>query len=195
MAEYGLRQPFCGFVYHLRSNPAESLWPKTSVSKDAVCFGFVSSDRAWAAAVLTLDAWPKAAHKWARLQGAGRAVRHLAPAPHQNRRPRRRDEDDDPRPSAHVVPSPGYLALRPRTHPAPRHLRNGASAAPNVEPSSLQPANLLHPTIRPQAGAAAARPQPSKIQGNRRNRQAMAPVRQSDAWLARIMRGGLADVA
>src|SRR5271166_4161147 len=59
VAEYGLRQPFCGFVCLLWSNAAESLWPKTSVSKDAVCFGFVSSDRGWAAAVLTLGAWPK----------------------------------------------------------------------------------------------------------------------------------------
>ena len=39
MAEYGLRQPFCGFVCHLSANAAESLWPKTSVSKDGVCFG------------------------------------------------------------------------------------------------------------------------------------------------------------
>src|SRR5208337_92973 len=54
VAEYGLRQPFCGFIRLLWSNAAESLWPKTSVSKDAVCFGFISSDREWASAVLLL---------------------------------------------------------------------------------------------------------------------------------------------
>ena len=57
MAEYGLRRPFCAFVRFLRSNPAESLRPKTSVSKAGVCFGFVPSDRGWAAAVLTRGAW------------------------------------------------------------------------------------------------------------------------------------------
>jgi hypothetical protein len=45
VAEYGLRQPFCGFVCRLWSNAAENLRPKPSVSKDGVCFGFVSSDR------------------------------------------------------------------------------------------------------------------------------------------------------
>src|SRR5208337_2421050 len=39
VAEYGLPQAFGGFVCHLRSNPAESLWPKTSVSKDGDCLG------------------------------------------------------------------------------------------------------------------------------------------------------------
>ena len=57
-----------------------------------------------------------------------------------------------------VLPSPGYLALRPRTHPSSRHLRNGASEAPNLE-----------------------RPQPSKIQGNRRNPRRRWPIHQSDA--------------
>ena len=69
MAEYGLRQPFCGFVCLLWSNAAESLWPKTSVSKDAVCFGFVSSDRGWAAAVLTLGAWPKSCSQMSKIPG------------------------------------------------------------------------------------------------------------------------------
>ena len=50
---------FCAFVCFLRSNPAESLRPKNSVSNDGVGFEFVSSDRGRAAAVLTLDAWPK----------------------------------------------------------------------------------------------------------------------------------------
>src|SRR5271165_2645528 len=64
------------------------------------------------------------------LDAAGRPVLHPAPAPRQTRRPRRRDEDDDPGASAHVLPGPGYLAFRPRTHPAPRHLRTGAVSSP-----------------------------------------------------------------
>ena len=49
----------------------------------------------------------------------------LAPAPHQDRRPRRRDEDDDPSALAYVLPRAGYPALRSRTHTAPRHLTDG----------------------------------------------------------------------
>ena len=48
---------------------------------------------------------------------ARRAVRHVAPAPRQDRRPRRRDENHDPRPSADVVPRPGNPAFRPPAHP------------------------------------------------------------------------------
>src|SRR5271157_4893480 len=59
---------------------------------------------------------------------ARRPVRYVAPAPHQDRRPRRRDENHDPRPSADVVPRPGNPALRSRTHTAPRHLTGGARA-------------------------------------------------------------------
>ena len=54
------------------------------------------------------------------------AVRHVAPAAHQSRRPRRRDEDDDPRSAADVVPRPGYSASRTRAYTAPRHLTDGA---------------------------------------------------------------------
>ena len=57
---------------------------------------------------------------------ARRTVRHIAPAAHQNRRPRRRDEDDDPGSLADVVSRPGYFAARTRAYPAPRHLKNGA---------------------------------------------------------------------
>ena len=60
------------------------------------------------------------------LDVARRSVRHAAPASHQDRRPRRRDEDDDPRASADIVSRPGHLALRPATHTAPRHLSDGA---------------------------------------------------------------------
>ena len=52
--------------------------------------------------------------------------RYVAPAARQTRRPRRRDEDDDPSSPADVVPRPGYSASRARAYPAPRHLRNGA---------------------------------------------------------------------
>ena len=37
------------------------------------------------------------------LDVARRPVRHLAPTPHQNRRPRRRNENDDPRALADLV--------------------------------------------------------------------------------------------
>ena len=53
-------------------------------------------------------------------------IRHVAPAPRQDRRPRRRDENHDPRPSADVMPRPGNPAFRPPAHPAPRHLKHGA---------------------------------------------------------------------
>jgi len=55
-----------------------------------------------------------------------RAVRHIAPAAHQGRRPRRRDEDDDQGSPADVVPRPGYSASCARAHTAPRHLSDGA---------------------------------------------------------------------
>ena len=59
---------------------------------------------------------------------ARRPVRYAAPAPHQDRRPRRRDEDDDPSALADLLPRAGYSALRSRTHTAPRHLTGGARA-------------------------------------------------------------------
>ena len=57
---------------------------------------------------------------------ARRPVRYAAPAPHQDRRPRRRDEDHNPRALADLLPRPRYSALRARAHPAPRHVKNGA---------------------------------------------------------------------
>ena len=57
---------------------------------------------------------------------ARRAVRHIAPAAHQGRRPRRRNEDDDPGSPADVVSRPGYSTSRARAHTAPRHLSAGA---------------------------------------------------------------------
>ena len=57
---------------------------------------------------------------------ACRAVRHLAPAAHQARRARRRNEDDDQDLSADIVSGSRHLAPRAEPHPAPRHLSDGA---------------------------------------------------------------------
>src|SRR5208337_2378034 len=73
------------------------------------------------------------------LEVARRSVRHLAPAPHQDRRPRRRDEDDDPRALADLVPGAGYSALRPATHTAPRHLSDGARGPSTIHNRSVNP--------------------------------------------------------
>src|SRR5450432_4548401 len=62
---------------------------------------------------------------------ARRAVRHVAPAPHQNCRAHRRNEDDDPRSLADIVSRARYFALRPRAHPAPRHVTDGAQRPKN----------------------------------------------------------------
>jgi hypothetical protein len=62
---------------------------------------------------------------------ASGAVRHVAAAPDQGRRARRRNEDDDPRASADIVSRTECLALRARANPASRnpalrHLTGGA---------------------------------------------------------------------
>ena len=57
---------------------------------------------------------------------ARRAVRHIASAAHQNRRPRRRDEDDDPSSLADILSEPGHFTTRARAYPTLRHLKNGA---------------------------------------------------------------------
>ena len=58
---------------------------------------------------------------------ARRPVRYIASAAHQNRRPRCRDEDDDPGSLADVVSLPEHFAARTRAYPALlRHLKNGA---------------------------------------------------------------------
>src|ERR1700723_1940336 len=71
---------------------------------------------------------------------ARRPVRHVAPPPHQDCRPRRRDEDHDPGALADLMPRSGYPALRSGTHTAPRHMTDGAGG-PKHSPTSLQPAN------------------------------------------------------
>src|ERR1700734_1603663 len=57
---------------------------------------------------------------------ARRPVRHVAPPPHQDCRPRRRDEDHDPGALADLMPRSGYPSLRSGTHTAPRHMTDGA---------------------------------------------------------------------
>ena len=56
---------------------------------------------------------------------ARRPVRHAAPAPHQDRRARRRDEDDVARSFADIVSQSEYPALRAGTYTATRHLSRG----------------------------------------------------------------------
>src|SRR5208283_4797151 len=96
---------------------------------------------------------------------ARRPVRHAAPAPHQDRRPRRRDEDDDPSALADLLPRAGYPALRSRTHTAPRHLTGGARA-PQIFTIVPSTANPPRPKLWLQAGADAARPNAGEIQRN-----------------------------
>jgi hypothetical protein len=48
---------------------------------------------------------------------ARRPVRHVASAPHQDRRARRRDENDDPGSLADIVSRTRYLPFRPRANP------------------------------------------------------------------------------
>src|SRR5271167_2647241 len=73
------------------------------------------------------------------LDVARRSVRHLAPAPHQDRRPRRRNENDDPRALADLVSGAGYPAPRFATHTAPRHLSDGARGPRTIHNSSFNP--------------------------------------------------------
>src|SRR5271166_5714985 len=94
---------------------------------------------------------------------ARRPVRYAAPAPNQDRRPRRRDEDDDPSALADLLPHAGYPALRSRTHTAPRHLTGGARA-PRIFTNVPSTANPPRPKLWLQAGADAARPNAGEIQ-------------------------------
>lgn len=88
---------------------------------------------------------------------APRPVRHLAPAPHQNRSPRRRNEDLDPHPLANGLSEPENHADRPLTNPAPPHLIGGARRPRNQTlPVNLQA--FVNPTSGSYRGAAAARP-------------------------------------
>ena len=62
---------------------------------------------------------------------ARRTIRHVALAPDQDRRARCRDEDDDPRALADILPGTGYFALRARSNPPPRHVTSGAQSPEN----------------------------------------------------------------
>src|SRR5271167_2472782 len=62
---------------------------------------------------------------------ARRPVRYTAPAPHQDRRPRRRDEDDDPSALADLLPRAGYRASLSDAYRASSPDRRGLSA-PNI---------------------------------------------------------------
>jgi hypothetical protein len=62
---------------------------------------------------------------------ARRPVRHVAPPPHQDCRPRRRDEDHDPGALADLMPRSGYPSLRSGTHTAPRHMTDGGNRQVN----------------------------------------------------------------
>src|SRR5271166_544764 len=73
------------------------------------------------------------------LDVARRPVRHLAPASHQDRRPRRRNENDDPRALADLVSGAGYPAPRLATHTAPRHLSDGARGPRTIHNPSFNP--------------------------------------------------------
>jgi hypothetical protein len=65
--------------------------------------------------------------------------REPEPTAHQSRRPRRRDEDDDPGSAADVVPRPGYSTSRARAYPPPRHLSDGAQRPePRAHPVNPQ---------------------------------------------------------
>src|SRR5271166_2913453 len=105
---------------------------------------------------------------------ARRPVRYAAPAPHQDRRPRRRDEDDDPSALADLLPRAGYSALRSRTHTAPRHLTGGARA-PRIftsVPSTRKPSppQTLAPS-RSRGGASTPRGNPKKSPKTRHPRR------------------------
>ena len=50
-------------------------------------------------------------------------IRHITPAADQNRRPRGRNENDDPGSSADLVSRPGHYASRSRAYSKTRHMR------------------------------------------------------------------------
>ena len=96
------------------------------------------------------------------LDVARRSVRHLAPAPHQDRRPRRRNEDDDPRALADLMPGAGNSSLRLGTHTAPRHLSKRARG-PKTQTHPINPQTLSKSRLWPKAGDATARPVDAKV--------------------------------
>jgi hypothetical protein len=71
---------------------------------------------------------------------ARRTVRHAALAAHQDRGPRRRDENDDQDSSSDIVSSAGDHAARALAHPTPAHLTGGAQCPAKLRacPVNLQ---------------------------------------------------------
>ena len=63
---------------------------------------------------------------------------------HQDRRPRRRNEDDDPGALADLMPGAGYSAPRPGTRTAPRQLSDGARG-PKTQTHPVNPQTASNP--------------------------------------------------
>ena len=77
--------------------------------------------------------------------GARRAVRHVTPAAHQNRRPRRRDEDDDQGSLCQNVVSRSRIYCGSRSGVSRAWSLEQRGVAPGASNHSHQPANILHP--------------------------------------------------
>src|SRR5579859_7593401 len=82
---------------------------------------------------------------------ARHGVQHLAAAPDQNRRPRRRVENAGQNPPAVERPRSGDLRHAAQPPAAPGHLKTGAGAPPPLPSRNLQPRPDLHRRIRPAA--------------------------------------------
>lgn len=85
----------------------------------------------------------------------------------QDRRPRRRNEDDDPAALPDLMPRSEYPALRSATHPAPRHLRDGREPQ-NANPSRSTRKPPPTENLAPKAGAEPVRPDSAEITQSRR---------------------------
>ena len=91
---------------------------------------------------------------------AGRPVRHAQAAPRQDRRPCRRNEDEDQVSLADERNRPIDLPPRARPPAASRHLTAGAAAPPSPDPTNLQPLQPRSPRTPPTAARAGSPSQP-----------------------------------
>ena len=114
------------------------------------------------------------------LDVARRAVRHLAPAPHQDRRAGGRDENPDPASPADVLPRPRHPAHRPQAHPAARHMTDGAKRPKHSSPSH-QPANPHPPDSGPKLEPTSCGETVGEIQKITPTQRSRARTRQSAA--------------
>ena len=99
---------------------------------------------------------------------ARRPVRHVAPPPHQDRRPRRRDEDHDPGALAELMP-PLLISCASLwdAYRASSHDRRGMRPQTFTDvPSTRKPSSLK---LRLQAGADEPRPNVCEVQKNHPN--------------------------